>query len=113
MLICTGQPVEERRLSAVLISDKRKGKDRVIRKGISAAGWVVFSSLAKSGMLPFRNLCCFFYFSVTSLCRYYFYFSCVVQAQGQFVSMHHQFDGISHRCIFYNCDRCAGNDTHI
>ena len=113
MLIGTSQLIKQCGFSTVLISDKRKGQQRLVWKRNRVFPAVCFIHFAQSGMfsllLPAVSLLRPFgafhrcYCDLFSICK----------AQRQFISMNPQFHGIAHRCELHQCDFRTGNDAHI
>ena len=112
MLPRSCQLVKKRCLSAILISDKRKGKRHSLRQRISAALRMILTALSESRMLV-HVFFLFLVFLNTSCRRFYRYLRSIIQPQCQLIAVQAYFHGITHGRKFYDFHFCSRDDPHI
>ena len=114
MLIGTGQLVEQRRFSAVLISHQCKCQQRPLRQRIPASLRMKLPLLAESRMIhPFSVL--LFHAGIVRLRLQLRYLNLVriIQSKRQLIAMQPDLHRVTHRCKFCHRDRDTGNDSHV
>ena len=112
MLVGTSKLIEQGGLAAVLVAGQRKGQGLALRQGIFALLDVVFTALAKAGVIH--------HFIIHRGVRRRGLFGGgdadlrgIVQTQGQLIAVDAQLHGVAHGCQFDQGDLCPRDKTHI
>ena len=113
MLVGTGELVEQGGLTAVLVASQRKGEGPVLGQGILPLFNVVFSALAKAGVIHHFIIC-----RSRRHCRGLFGggdadLRGIVQPEGQLVAMDAQLHGVAHRSQLDQRDLHPRDQAHI
>jgi len=113
MLVGTGELVEQGGLTAVLVASQRKGEGPVLGQGILPLFNVVFSALAKAGVIHHFIIC-----RSRRYCRGLFGggdadLRGIVQPEGQLIAMDAQLHGVAHGCQLDQRDLRPRDQAHI
>ena len=113
MLVGTGELVEQGGLTAVLVASQRKGEGPVLGQGILPLFNVVFSALAKAGVIHHFIIC-----RNRRHCRGLFGggdadLRGIVQPEGQLIAMDAQLHGVAHGCQLDQRDLRPRDQAHI
>ena len=113
MLVGTGELVEQGGLTAVLVASQRKGEGPVLGQGILPLFDVVFSALAKAGVIHHFIIC-----RSRRHCRGLFGggdadLRGIIQPEGQLVAMDAQLHGVAHGCQLDQRDLRPRDQAHI
>ena len=112
MLAGSGELVEQRRLSAVLVARQGEGQHRALRQGMLRLLQMKFSSLAKARM-GHRRPRLFLRRALGVPDVFYLYLLRVRQAQGQLVAVDAQLHRVTHGRVFPHGHVACGNQSHI
>ena len=112
MLVGAGELIEQGRLAAVLVSGQCKGESRAVRQGVLSLFDMIFSALAKAGVIHHPVV----YGSTRRQALLYRNDSdlgSVVQPERQLIAMDAQLHGVAHGCQLHQRDLRARGQPHI
>lgn len=120
MLLRSGQLIKQRRLSAILVSNQRKGESLAIRQRIFFLAVMEFSPLPIARMMFFQTavllllLCMLFRLLMLRSVRLTdLYTFRILQTDRQLIPVDPKFDRISHRRVLDHSNLCSLDQPHI